>query len=580
MHANFRELRVMMSVKDQEQGAELRGAAAPMDGHRWSVTLRRFLLAVALLAALSLLTRPSDVWTSDEGAVRAQVEVLHTSGAWSVERPFAEIDPEEVIAPIHGASIDGDRYYPYTKHAILPLALAPLRSVGGDSALIALSLVASVVAALGGSAVASRIDPKVAAVSFWVLVVFTPLLLYGFTVLGHTPAVAAVAWLVVITLDHRARISPWWIAASGLTGVAVLFRAEAALFAVGMALVLVTIAVRSRHLQPLILGFVIAVSAVSGVLANRWLDAILGGATPEEGEAIVNGFRFVSGAFSSLILVGFGTPLVLTGVIMMVAGAALCWVAVVREPGSRVLHWAFASVSLLGSAIIAAVAPVAVGGLAAACPFLVCGLLVLPDGLRRNADVQFILASCIVFVGLVLITQDGAGGGVQWGGRYLLLMVPAVGPVAISALWDAFAANRRRVAPAVLALAVASVVLSVDSLWVLNTGRANSATMSERLAALSTQVSDDEISGMPVVMSTHTQIGRHAWRHIDTVAFLMIPATSFETYLERFAMTRSSGFGYFGAVEDRIEPFTDLGYVVTPGDAYPYFMVEPAISHR
>jgi hypothetical protein len=75
---------------------------------------------------------PAEIWTSDEGAVRAQVEFVASDGEWSRTRTFADIDPEMVLSPIAAASINQGVYYPYTKRPAFPVALVPIRLAFGQ----------------------------------------------------------------------------------------------------------------------------------------------------------------------------------------------------------------------------------------------------------------------------------------------------------------------------------------------------------------------------------------------------------------------------------------------------------------
>jgi len=93
-----------------------------------------------LLIALVPFVDPAEIWTSDEGAVRAQVEFLASDNDWSRIRPFTDIDPEMVLSPIFASTINGDEYSPYTKRPAYPAMLVPLRLQFGDAGLIALSL--------------------------------------------------------------------------------------------------------------------------------------------------------------------------------------------------------------------------------------------------------------------------------------------------------------------------------------------------------------------------------------------------------------------------------------------------------
>ena len=525
--------------------------------------LPHLLLLVVGLIVIATLVRPGDVWTSDEGAVRAQVEVLHTTGGWSAERPFAEIDPEEILTPIHGASIEGDRFYPYTKQAVLPALLSTVRVFGDGAPLIVFSLVGTVVCAVAAWMVGERIDRTTRNVSLWVVGLFTPAFVYGFTVLGHTMGAAAAGLLVALLLRHRHRASPWWIAIAALAAFSVMLRAEALLYALAVAGATVVESVLRRRRSGIELAIIISVAAVGAAALNAWIDVSLGGATIEEGEAILDAFRLLSGAFSSLLLVDFGTPVLAAAVIAIATASALLVVAVRREPANTVLHRALMAAGYVGVLLLATEMPTPVGGLIAAVPLLLCGLLVLPAHVRRSPDVALVLGASAAFVVLVLATQERGGGGIQWGGRYFLVMLPALIPVAVAGLAELLRTRPAEARRALMLIAVTSLVLAVNAVWMLNDRRGNSVMAVERMVATATAASAPTGSD-PVLVSIHTQIGRHAWRYLDEVDFLLIPRSELDTYLDRLATASRHDLGYFGAGTEVELSFRANGWELVP----------------
>ena len=100
-------------------------------GLRWFANLARsaplwahaFLLLIALLAILPF-TETGPVWLADEGGMRLEAELLADGEPWALERPFADLDPEEITVPIESSTINGDRYTPFAKHVAASVLLA------------------------------------------------------------------------------------------------------------------------------------------------------------------------------------------------------------------------------------------------------------------------------------------------------------------------------------------------------------------------------------------------------------------------------------------------------------------------
>ena len=126
---------------------------------------------------------------------------------------------------------------PFAKHPLYALVLAGAQKVGGINAMVALSLLGTLAAAALGAALASRIGgPGLARPALWALGLASPLLFDGYLVIAHTigAALAAAAVLVAAVAIQRRR--PLLALAVGpLVAVAVLFRTEALLFGVALA---------------------------------------------------------------------------------------------------------------------------------------------------------------------------------------------------------------------------------------------------------------------------------------------------------------------------------------------------------
>jgi hypothetical protein len=76
----------------------------------------------------------------------------------------------------------------------------------------------------------------------------------------------------------------------------------------------------------------------------------------------------------------------------------------------------------------------------------------------------------------------------------------------------------------------------------------------------------DDVGGSngdpPILVSANTHLGRHMWRSVEDIDFLLIPDKDFDLYMERLAATNVTRFGLAGGLE-RYEVFLEsLGYRV------------------
>lgn len=557
----------MTNTADSQSSLRERFIRTSLLGHAAAVLL---LLVVGLL-----FIEPTGTWTSDEGAIRSQVELLATQGTWSTDRPFADLDPEEVVSPIHASTIVGDRYSPYTKLPALPTTLVLPRLMLGEWALVLPALIGTFVAAIVGALIAGTFSTRIRNLTLWVIAFGSPMFFYGYTVLGHTIAAALGAVALLVVLRSGRRLSIDGLAAASAVFAASLFRPEATAFGLALAVAVLLGTASDRWRVKGLLAGVIAFSAVSGFIVNQWWARFVGGAEPvSEGQGILDGFRFVSGAFSSLILVDFGTPLDLGVVVLMTGGAALLVLSVHREPRNERLHWVLAAMSVAGSVLLVFMTPVSMGGLLAATPVLVAGILLVQRSDFADSPRRMVLITAAVFVASVLVTQERGGGGAQWGGRYLMPVIPILLPLAIFFIGRLLQSIPKAVPSVVVSLAIASLVLTMDATIVLKSGRENSANLTQSLITLAERVDAAE-ADRPVVMSSRTQIGRHAWRTIGDIDYFLVPEEDLKVYLGRFVESGAERFAFFGARTQELDAlFESLGLRVADESAAPFLIVQ------
>lgn len=513
-----------------------------------------------LLIALVPFVDPAEIWTSDEGAVRAQVEFITSDGAWSRTRPFADIDPELVLSPIHAATIDNDVYFPYTKRPAYPSVLVPLRAVFGESALIALSLAGTVAAAIAGAMVIGLVGSRLRRTTFWALAFASPLFIYGYTVTAHTlaAACASFAFVIAIRTDDHAAIRA--LLAMALLGIAVSLRAEAVAYGVAFSIALVVLWWNERDRRQLVTAGGILVTSVFAHLLNYlWALRIAGVAPVSEGESISDGARLIRGAFSSLLLLAYGNPTTMV-VLALIAGVGVLLALVVRiEPENSRLQWALAGVSVVGVAALVAVGPVEITGFLVATPVIAIGLVFVRRTEMGHPITRSIVVLSSVFALAVVATQDSSGGGIQWGGRYLMLLIPLLVPVAVIAISGQLTRTPRSRVVMIAVVVLTSVALSSNGLFNLHRQHEIAVAYQSTFIAFSRDVADTS-GEPPVVVSTNIHLGRHMWRTIEDIDYLLLQEEQFNLYMKRFAATKTDRFGYVGSIEEHETFFAAIGY--------------------
>ncbi len=520
------------------------------------------LVAVVLLSAL-VFVKPTQVWSSDEGAIRLQATTIE-SGGWFLERPFSGIDPEGATAPIQAATVDGDRYAPFTKHPITPLLVALVPGSSDGWVPVLLTLAATLAAAVVMSLIAGMWDVRARAWTLWTGAIGTSLLFYGFTVLHHSLA-ALIAAAAVLALMHEVRKTSTPAVAVAAASVLVLpfIRREGVLFAVALGFAVVVTRRASDLRRRLAVGSIIAASGLAGMVANGWWARAIAGEP-----AVIEGDR----PFLSLARVVEGIAAGLfdfEGVVSLTAVWALLflvgWVglgrgfAAHRQAGR--MHWMFAIAASVGAAAIVGVAQPLLGGFVIAMPWLIGGLFLVPGRLAAMRGAPTLLVAAATYAGAVIVTQERHAGGAQWGGRYLVLALPLVVPVVVVA-WRAVAdvVPARSVRALATASAVTAAALFVTTVVVLDRGRSTVEETVDTWLSVSVEMGPDGVGSRPVWVSPDSQLGRFAWQHVEAVDMLMIP-TDLETYLDRYTALRPERFLYLGEWNAAaIERFASRGY--------------------
>ena len=218
------------SSTDPEAQSRLRRA--------WAAPLWAHLLALALvLAAAAAVVGTDASFSADEGAAITQARSLADGGGWIVEHPVPEVDPDGDLYPLELSARGSKGVAPFAKHPFYALVLAGAEKVGGSSAMVALSLLGTLVAAAVAAALANHLGGStLARPALWAVGLGSPLFFDGNIVIAHTLGAAAAGAAVLAALLALDRRRPALaVLVAPLVVVAVLLRTEALLFGLALA---------------------------------------------------------------------------------------------------------------------------------------------------------------------------------------------------------------------------------------------------------------------------------------------------------------------------------------------------------
>ena len=427
-------------------------------------------LAVVLFAALPLMHRGSMV-SADEGAVLSQIWILEHRGGWGAENPAAAIDPSGEWFGIDIVESADGRYFPYAKHPLYPvLALGAFR-VAGLPAVVALSTLGTLAAAVLTALLARRVRPGSDVVALWVAGLVSPLFFDGYWVIAHSLGAAGAAlavWSAIRWFEGSVAIRCWPPIVLGVVA-AVMLRSEGALFAVALGVGGMAVAAATRRVRasaPAIVA--VLAGGLAYVVDSRWHAAIVGGnglkafVIRDERSGWLAG-RW-SGAYATLLRPHLLAP---TALGMTWFGIAIVTVVVaylVRTRGAavgRTVRWASLAVMIVAPATLL-LRPAPVPGLLVAFPLLGAGLVLATGRWLRAPGPLALAVTGAAFVAAVLATQYAVGGSMEWGGRFFHLALPLLIPLVLDSLAEAGARLDARTARAgALGLAIPAMVLVV-----------------------------------------------------------------------------------------------------------------------
>ncbi len=525
--------------------------------------------AAALLLVLLVIlpfTETGPVWLADEGGMRLQAELLADGEPWSLPRPFFELDPEERTVPIEAATIDGDQYTPFAKHVAASWLLAGATLIFGSLGPILLSILATVAAAWTVGWIAEDRRAGTGRWTLWALGVASPLLIYSYTVTSHTIGVALAAVAVAAAIAVFDGRSWWALALLAAVALGPQFRNEALLFGVALGIGVALVSLRPVRWGRVVLAVGTVAAAGAGFAANLMLEQSVAGAVSNPIDETAPSFieRVVSAGASVLARVSTDDAVAAVAVFALAAATVLLIGWLRLEPDASSRHFLHAGLVGAGALAVLVTGPTHIYGIVLAFPLLVGGLAAIRRDVWTIPHVPFLLAVAAVYTVAVLLTQDYGGGGVQWGGRYLFLALPAALPVAVAAIATALDRIDRRTGTVVIAaLVIGAAAVSVTSIRLIaDRHRATEGAVATVVAAAEA-VGPAGDGGGPVVFSSFTNIGRMAFASVGDVRYFLMYEPDAAEYIDRFA--EGSGVDRFvllAAGDEETQRFLDHGFVI------------------
>ena len=491
---------------------------------------RHLLIVSALLVVAAWWSHASGQTSVDEGVAVVQAQAL-VDGGWTVEDPLRAVDPEGSAFPLRHATRTDDGIVPFAKHPLYPQLLGWVEPLGGVRAMVALSLVSTVVAAWGASRLARRLDPDAELVAFYGIALLSPLLFDSTLVIAHALAAAVVglgALALLRHLDEDRPVGPWLGGAAVASAAVVLLRGEGILLAGAATLVLAVRWIRLRTPVAFVAASGVGLGGLIGLVVDRaWAAAILGHgidlpAAPGSGDSWIE--ARLSGLATTALQPSYDSGsldwLLPASVLVLVLVAF----AVRRGGDDETAARLFAPVAAVGAVVWCAVAPAsAVPGLLVAFPLLWFGLSL--GGWARDGLARPLVLTGAVLAAAVAATQYRQGGGFEWGARYTHLALPLVVPVvAVALVRAARRVDRSTVTVVGVALLVVSLALSTMGLRTKRDLEAAAGRLGEQILEVAppSHLGADDRDGRPVVVSTEFVVPQVVWPELDDARWLRL----------------------------------------------------------
>ena len=446
--------------------------------------------------------------TGDGGVKLWQVQGILHSGDLNapLDYPGAIYDPDHQYAPFVEPWAMWYQGKPYTEYASPFIwASVPLYALFGHAGLMLLPWLSGMLLIVMTAWLAWRVRPDRAAALAPLIVGFSsPLLVYSLEFWEHTPGTALAVFAlvgVIKALDSRRRAG-WLIASGAAIGLSLTMRAE--LYVYPIAIVIGIVCIRSA--LPLIRS--LSWLAVGGLItaAPWWAYQFVTWGSPFGPRLLQN--VPVLGGTEMLARLGDTTgrnwsmllPAESDGVtVLALLLAALVVLAVLTALLRRKLVWMNEVGFWVGVVISVVIAALVIGRLAqgqrpddllTAFPIVLLLILPAPRGANQqsalsnqNSDIlRFLTVVPLAFVTLVILISP-FHGGIQWGPRFLLPVIPPLSVVLIDRLAGLWAPITRSARVGLAAALIALLVAGCYSTWLgvkfMQEGQIASEFMSE-----------------------------------------------------------------------------------------------------
>lgn len=542
----------------------------------WRSRSRHYLALTVLVFAVLTLVGSTAVWSADEGALLSQLRTLSDDGRWSQPHPFPAADPGGTAFPLHLSSWEnpgddfgaaetcpadgvGCRYVSLAKHTLYTTVAAAAYGRGGYEAVLAISALGVIIAAITASRLAGRIEPAAEFWALWLAGLGSPLLFHALIGWAHGPAAALIGLGVLGVLSAEDGDTPrhrlYRLGGLAALGVAVMLRTEAVLAGLAVALGWTALSLlprlgpdrlRSFTTRPAVstvTGLAAGAVAVAAMVIDRLIDHPTAG--PVEPVGFGQAFGLISGRIEGLAntwLRPSYQPELLDLLVVVAALALIAGTYVARRAGMAALGSEKSTRTLTAAAGVSTLClvlhlfferEVLVPGLVLASPILFVGLILM-DHRVRSGELAAVTLPFVLFCGAVLATQYRGGGGAEWGGRYFAVGLPlglaaaSVGLVRTGRLLGLD--DRRRIA----ALVVTSIaVLNLMGLVGVRASRDRTEDLGRNVLAAAVDAGDGD--ARPVVVTTIPALGRWMWEDLGQVRMLRVSADELESTADRLA---------------------------------------------
>lgn len=503
-------------------------------------------IAVAYVAA-TWVTRPDlGFWSPDSSIRYVQLVSLlqQKYRELAVVYPGAALDPEGHFYPVSGgfATVRGSKVY-LSYSPYFPALAGPLYWMLGRPGLVALPILSGLVAVWATQLWLRRECRGAVSVGSVLVGLGTPLIVYSTVFWDHAPVTAlSTASLVLLTngrlLEGR---GAFW--AGVLAGAPTWFRNEGYVFALAV-LTGCGLVARRRGLPALALGVLCGAAVgwilnwqlyghplgLKGLAGARAVQARLGGAEGWLAQRVVAAYdllvsveRFVD----ALEPVRVGESLAVAAAVL-VASALLRLGVVNRSPASVVA----AGVGVVGVTGWLLGSDSEVMGLVPAVPAIALLGLWKPLGpwerLVGWTGIAYVVSAVIL----------GSEGGLQWGPRYLLPVVPALvwlGALGLSRAYEAATGNLRvAIAIAGTCIALAGFAVQVKGLLAVGS-QVEMAVRVERLL---------RSTGSPILVTGQPLFHMMGFLYFDRVLMRVDNALELEELVRSFAKRRVARWTY------------------------------------